>query len=85
MNENTAVNRSHSGSYKFAGLGSGDFKELKSGNDFNGSAVGVKGPNIFAVENSGGSGHAKAFTTPGHMTSGSPAFGLPESSQSRDH
>lgn len=56
MSENTPVNRSHSGTHQFAGLGTGDFKDLAKGNDFNGSAAGIKGPNIFAVENSGGSG-----------------------------
>ena len=36
------------------------------------------------MENSGGS-QVKAFTASGHMTSGSPAFGLPEQSHSREH
>jgi len=77
MGENTHINRSHSASRKFTGLGSGDFS---------GSAPGAKGStNIFAVDNSGGSGQAKAsYNAPGFLASGSPAFGLPEQSLSRD-
>ena len=76
MSENTPVNRSHSGVHQYGGVGSGDFKDLAR--DFNGSSAGIKGPNIFAVDNSGGSGQAKQLNAPSLMTSGSPAFGLPE-------
>ena len=74
ISENTPVNRSMSGSHKFQGLASADYN----------ASGAAKGNNIFAVENSGGS-QVKAFTASGHMTSGSPAFGLPEQSQSREH
>ena len=68
--ENVPANRSHSGSNKYSGM------------DFGGSGN-KSSNNIFAVDHSAGT--SKVFTTTTHMTSGSPAFGLPEQSQSRDH
>ena len=73
--ENTpGGNRSHSGSHKQ--YGSAQAKAEYGGMGMNASAGATGKTNIFAMDHSAGS-NVQAFTT-SHMTSGSPAFGLPE-------